>query len=55
VVTERLRTGYYAAIQTMANDGSSGRLPSEINREIAADYKVVRTGSEGAVLTPRRP
>ena len=55
VVTERLRTGYYAAIQTMANDGSSNRLPPDINREIAADYKVVRTGPEGAVLAPRRP
>ena len=55
VVTERLRTGYYAAIQTMAKDGSSNRLPPAIDREIADDYKVVRTGSEGAVLAPRRP
>jgi len=55
VVTERLRAHYYAAIQTMAKDGSSGRLPQYINREIADDYEVVRTGPEGAVLAPRRP
>jgi hypothetical protein len=55
VVTERLRSRYYAAIQTMANDGRSGRLPTSINREIADDYEVARTGPEGAVLVPRRP
>jgi hypothetical protein len=55
VVTELLRNHYYAAIQTMAIDGSSSRLPSGINREIAANYELVRTGTEGAVLLPRRP
>ena len=51
-VTERLRSHYYAAIQTDTTDGESFRLPDGINREIADNYEVVRT-TLGAVLTPR--
>jgi hypothetical protein len=51
VITERLRSRYYAAIQTHAIDGKS-LLPLGINREIADNYEVVRKAL-GAVLTPR--
>lgn len=54
VVIDRLRSHYYAAIQTFAKDGASLRLPEVINSEIARDYEVMRTGAEGAVLVPRR-
>ena len=54
VVTERLRNHYFAAIQIEARNGRSYRLPPDINRELADDYEVVRTGIEGAVLVPRR-
>jgi hypothetical protein len=55
LVTERIRSRYYAAIQTEAKDGTSVRLPVSINREIADNYEVVRTTPhEGAVLVPRR-
>ena len=52
MVTERLRSRYYAAIQTDANDGNSPSLPPSINREIADNYEVVHT-TLSAVLTPR--
>ena len=55
VVTARLRTHYFAAIQTEAEDGRSFRLPPDINRELADNYEVVRSGSAGAVLVPRTP
>jgi hypothetical protein len=56
VVTERLRSHYYAAIQTEANDGRSWRLPPGINQEIADNYEVERTTpDEGALLLPRIP
>jgi hypothetical protein len=55
LVTERLRSRYYAAIQTEAKDGTNFRLPPSINREIADNYKVMRTApNEGAVLIPQR-
>ena len=54
VVTERLRNRYYAAIQTERIDGTSFRLPPNINREIADNYEVVQaTRDDGAVLIPR--
>jgi hypothetical protein len=52
LVTERIRSRYYAAIQTGAKDGAIF-LPVSINREIADNYEVVRT-TTGAVLVPRR-
>jgi hypothetical protein len=53
LVTERISSRYYAAIQTAAKDGTSFFLPVSINREIADNYEVVRT-TTGAVLVPRR-
>jgi hypothetical protein len=56
LVAERLRTRYYAAIQTEAKDGRSWRLPPGINQEVADDYEVERTTpDEGALLLPRTP
>jgi hypothetical protein len=53
VITERLRSRYYAAIQTEGIDGTSSRLPPSINREIADNYEVVATRDNGALLIPR--
>jgi hypothetical protein len=52
IVTERLRSRYYAAIQTDSIDGKSPSLPPGINREIEDNYEVVWT-TLSAVLTPR--
>jgi hypothetical protein len=53
LVTNRLRSHYYTAIQTESDDGTSSRLPLSINRAIADNYEV-KTPGRGAVLIPRR-
>ena len=55
LLLERLKTHYYSAIQTMAVDGNSFRLPADVNSRIAEYYRLARTGAGGAVLVPKSP
>jgi hypothetical protein len=54
MITERLRSRYYTAIQTDAKDGTISQLSVSINQAIEDNYEVARTSTKGAVLTPRR-